>query len=65
MIWKVFLTSVRISFNFDGVIKVFGKYPFAKILIADACMCSWDINSLYSVMYLSYVVLKYKRDFME
>ena len=50
MIHKVFLTSVRIYFNFDGVTKTFGKYPFAKILIADVYMCSWDINSPYSAM---------------
>ena len=65
MTHNVFLTSVSNSFNLDGVTKVFGKYPFDKILIADVYMCSWDINSLYNTMYLSYMVPKYKREFTE
>ena len=49
----VVLTSLRISLNFEGVTSEIGKYPFAKILIADAYMHSLVINSLYSAIYLS------------
>ena len=59
------LTSLRISLNFEGVTSEFGKYPFAKILIADVYMHSWVINSLYSAIYLSCTVLKDNSEFME
>ena len=52
------LTSLRISFNFEGVINEVGQYPFAKILIGVAYICRWVINSLYKEMYLSCTVLK-------
>ena len=61
---SVFLTSLRISFNFIGVFKIFGRYPFTKILIADAYMHNWDINSPYNVIYLSCIVLRYKSEFV-
>ena len=44
------LTSLRIFLNFEGVTDEIGKYPFAKILIADVYMHSWVINSLYNIM---------------
>ena len=59
------LTSLRISLNFEGVTNEIGRYPFAKILIADANTHSWVINSLYSAIYLSSTVLKYSSEFME
>ena len=59
------LTSLRKSLNFEGVTSEIGKYPFAKILIADAYMNSWVINSLYSAIYLSCTVLKYNSELME
>ena len=59
------LTLLRISLNFKGVNNETGKYPFVKILIADAYMCSWVINSLCSTVYLSCTVLKYNSEFME
>ena len=40
------LTSLRIPLNFEGVTSEIGKYPLAKILIADAYMHGWVINSL-------------------
>ena len=52
------LTSLRISLNVEGVISEIGKYPFVKILIEVAYICSWVINSLYKAMYLSCTVLK-------
>ena len=61
----VVLTSLRISFNFEGVTNKIGRYPFAKILIADVYMCSWVINYLYSAMYLSCAVPKYSSELME
>ena len=45
--------------QFEGVTSEIGKYHFAKILIADAYMHSWVINSLYRAIYLSCTVLKY------
>ena len=62
---SVSLTSIKISCNFTGVNKVFGKYPLAKILIADAYVHNWVINSLYSAIYLSCIILKYKSEFVE
>ena len=59
------LTSLRRSLNFEGVMCEIGKYPFAKILIADVNMHSWLINSLYRAIYLSCTVLKYNGEFME
>ena len=59
------LTSLRISLNFEGVTSEIDNYPFAKILIADAYMCSWVVNSLYSAIYLSWTVLKYNSEFMQ
>ena len=35
------LTSLRISLNFKGVTNKVGRYPFAKILIADTYTHSW------------------------
>ena len=54
------LTSMRISHNFEGVTNEIGRYPFAKILIAGVYMSTWVINSLYSAMYLSCTILKYR-----
>ena len=49
------LTSLRISFNFEGVTNETGRYPFAKILIDDVYIHSWVTNSL-TVQYM-YLVL--------
>ena len=35
------MTLFRISLNFEGVTNEIGRYPFAKILIADVYMYSW------------------------
>ena len=51
------LISMRISLNFEGVSSEIGKYPFAKILIANPYVHSWVINSLYSAKYFSCTVL--------
>ena len=59
------LTSLRISLNFEEVTNEIGKYPFAKILIAEVYMCSWLIHSLYNAIYLSCTVLRYSSEFME
>ena len=39
------------SFNFHGVMREIGKYPFAKILIDVAYMHRCVISSLYKAMY--------------
>ena len=62
---QCFLASIRISCNFTGVNKVFSKYPLVKILIGDAYMQNWVINSLYNTIYVSYIILKYKSEFVE
>ena len=51
------LTLLRIYLNFEEVMSEIDKYPFAKILIDVAYICSLVINSLYKVMYLSCTVL--------
>ena len=58
-------TSLRITLKFEGVTNEIGRFTFAKIVIADAYMCNWVINSLYSVIYLSCTVHKYNSEFME
>ena len=69
IIWISFLYGsfdlIENSLNFEGITNEISIYPFAKILIADAYMCSWVINSLYCAIYLSCTVLKYNSEFME
>ena len=52
----VVFTASKISFTFNGVISEIGRYPFAKILIASAYMCSCFMNLLFIWTNLSLII---------
>ena len=41
-----------------------GRYPLAKILIAFAYIGNCNINSLYILMYFSFILLRYNSGFI-
>ena len=49
-------TSLRIPLNFEGVTNEIGRYPFAKILIADVCTCSNTRSNGVNLMNLHTVI---------